>query len=140
MQRELGPGGAGVVLCDAGERSVVVDTRGRQEELAPLVERFHGVVPAGVRARCYVPLDVEVVPHVDVAHQGRPVVDVRVLVHPGHAGLRNSLKQCPVINELSRRALVAELHSAQLPENGFNSSCCQFSIRTYYSNELYSIR
>ena len=44
------------------------------------------------RARPDVSLDVVVVPHVDVAHQRRPVVHVRLLVHPGNGRFRNCLE------------------------------------------------
>ena len=78
----LGP--AGFVLRDAGEGPVVLHGGRAQEQLALLL-------PLGsVVGR--LPLDVEVVPHVDVVDQRGPVVDVGVLVAPNHSGVGNGLQ------------------------------------------------
>ena len=60
----------------------------RQEELTFLVKGVE-ICFAGAN----VSLDVEVVAHVDVAHQGRPVVHVSLLVHPGNGRFRYCLKE-----------------------------------------------
>ncbi len=80
MQSEFCSGLASLIFSDAGKRSVVLDRGRGEEELALL---------GGGRAR----VDVEVVAHVNLVHQGRSVIYWRVTVLPRYSGLRNGLQR-----------------------------------------------
>ena len=104
MKGEVGSGRTGPVLSDAAEGAVVLDTGHGQVQL----RLFHfrrrlrrgGAILWYVSASLQrlVPLDVKVVSEVDVIHQGRPVVDHRVFVHPDDTGVRHSLQ-----NEIAKK-------------------------------------